>query len=423
MDPIISVIGLGYVGLPLAVAFSQHYEVFGFDVKSQRIEELQAGFDRTGQVRPEELKKAEQLILSFDPNILNHCNFHVITVPTPIDNSRKPDLKHLLAASHLLGQYLKIGDTVVYESTVYPGLTEEECLPVLERVSGLKVGSDFKLGYSPERINPGDQEHTLTRVTKVVSGYDVASLEHIAHVYKQVITAGIYQASNIKTAEAAKVIENTQRDLNVALMNELAIIFHKMGLDTREVLQAAQTKWNFLPFKPGLVGGHCISVDPYYLTYKAEQLGHHPEVILAGRRINDHIGEYIAQQTVLQMIHQNIQIKNAQVAILGITFKENCPDIRNTRVTDIMHELKQFGVQIYVHDPMANREEVFEEYGIELIDWDQLPKLDALVLAVAHDKYKHFETSAYAEKLNPQGILIDVKGILEPTESFPVWRL
>lgn len=278
MDPIISVIGLGYVGLPLAVAFAKHYPVFGFDVKSQRVEELQAGFDRTGQVTPEELKSSN-FTLSFDPNLLDKANFHIVTVPTPIDNAKKPDLKHLLAASNLLGQHLKIGDTVVYESTVYPGLTEEECLPVLERVSGLKVGVDFQLGYSPERINPGDQEHTLTRVTKVVSGYDAESLEHISNIYAQVIEAGIYKASNIKTAEAAKVIENTQRDLNVALMNELAIIFHKMGIDTGEVLKAAQTKWNFLPFKPGLVGGHCISVDPYYLTHKAEQLGHHPEVI------------------------------------------------------------------------------------------------------------------------------------------------
>ncbi|MEI6789763.1 MAG: nucleotide sugar dehydrogenase [Myxococcaceae bacterium] len=422
MDPIISVIGLGYVGLPLAVAFAKHYPVFGFDVKSQRVEELQAGFDRTGQVTPEELKSSN-FTLSFDPNLLDKANFHIVTVPTPIDNAKKPDLKHLLAASNLLGQHLKIGDTVVYESTVYPGLTEEECLPVLERVSGLKVGVDFQLGYSPERINPGDQEHTLTRVTKVVSGYDAESLEHISNIYAQVIEAGIYQASNIKTAEAAKVIENTQRDLNVALMNELAIIFHKMGIDTGEVLKAAQTKWNFLPFKPGLVGGHCISVDPYYLTHKAEQLGHHPEVILAGRRINDHMGQYIAQQTVLQMIHQGISVKNAQVAILGITFKENCPDIRNTRVTDIIAELKNFGIQIYVHDPMANREEVFEEYGIELIDWDQLPQLDALVLAVAHDKYRHFEISAYAEKLNKSGTLIDVKGILEPTDVFKIWRL
>lgn len=422
MDPVISVIGLGYVGLPLAVAFSKYYQVLGFDLKHTRIEELQTGFDRTGQVEAEEFKNAH-LELSSDPHILHKANFHIVTVPTPIDNSKKPDLRYLLGASELLGQHLKIGDTVVYESTVYPGLTEEECLPVLERVSGLKVGVDFKLGYSPERINPGDQEHTLTRIQKVVSGYNAESLEQIAHIYEQVIVAGIYKASNIKTAEAAKVIENTQRDLNVALMNELAIIFHKMGLDTQEVLQAAQTKWNFLPFKPGLVGGHCISVDPYYLTHKAEQLGHHPEVILAGRRINDQMGQYIAQQTVLQMIHQGVSVKNAKVAILGITFKENCPDIRNTRVTDIIAELKHFGIQIYVHDPMANREEVFEEYGIELIDWDQLPQLDALVLAVAHDKYRHFELNAYAEKLNTSGILIDIKSILEPTDLFPIWRL
>jgi UDP-N-acetyl-D-galactosamine dehydrogenase len=422
MDPIISVTGLGYVGLPLAIAFSKHFKVLGFDLKVQRIEELRAHFDRTSQVTSPELKEA-QLEFSFDPQILNQANFHIITVPTPIDNAKKPDLSHLLAASKLVGQFLKKNHTVVFESTVYPGLTEEECLPVLERESGLKAGLDFKLGYSPERVNPGDHQHTLTQVTKIVSGYDSESLGHISKVYAQVITAGIYQARNIKTAEAAKVIENTQRDLNVALMNELAIIFHKLDIDTSEVLKAAGTKWNFLPFKPGLVGGHCISVDPYYLTHKAEQLGHHPEIILAGRRINDHMGAYIAQQTVLQMIHQDISIKNAHVGILGITFKENCPDIRNTRVIDIITELKRFGIQTYVHDPLANREEVLEEYGIELVDWEQLPQVDALVLAVSHDKYRSFETQAYADKLNPSGILMDIKSILTPTEAFPIWRL
>lgn len=422
MDPIISVTGLGYVGLPLAMAFSKHFKVLGFDVKAQRIEELRADFDRTHQITPAELKEAK-LEFSFDPQILSQANFHIITVPTPIDSAKKPDLSHLLVASRLVGQYLRKDDTVVFESTVYPGLTEEECLPVLEHESGLKAGVDFKLGYSPERVNPGDHEHTLTQILKIVSGYDAESLRHISQIYSQVITAGIYEAPNIKTAEAAKVIENTQRDLNVALMNELSIIFHKLGIDTHEVLKAAQTKWNFLPFKPGLVGGHCISVDPYYLTHKAEQLGHHPEVILAGRRINDQMGAYIAQQTVLQMIHQDVSIKSARVGILGITFKENCPDIRNTRVIDIISELKRFGVLTYVHDPLANREEVLEEYGIELVDWEQLPRVNALVLAVAHDKYRSFESQAYADKLSPSGILMDIKSILEPTEAFPVWRL
>ena len=422
MKPLISVTGLGYVGLPLAVAFSKHFEVVGFDSKAQRITELRGGYDRTGQVNAHELAMA-QFEISFDPAILSKANFHIVTVPTPIDTARKPDLSHLLAASRCVGQHLKSSDTVVYESTVYPGLTEEQCLPVLERESRLRAGADFKLGYSPERINPGDHEHTLTQVVKVVSGYDTASLEHIAQIYGQVITAGVYLAPSIKIAEAAKVIENTQRDLNVALMNELAIIFHKLGIDTQEVLKAAQTKWNFLNFKPGLVGGHCISVDPYYLTHKAEQVGHHPEIILAGRRINDQMGAYIAQQTILQMIHQDISIKNAQVAILGITFKENCPDIRNTRVLDIITELHRFGIQTFVHDPIAHREEVLEEHGIELVDWDQLPKVSALVLAVAHDKYRQFKPAAYAEKLSPSGILIDIKGILESTDVFRTWRL
>lgn len=422
MNTIISITGLGYVGLPLAIEFSKHFQVLGFDLSTHRIEELRGHFDRTGQATPQELESAN-LEISFDPTILDRANFHIITVPTPIDESKNPDLSCLISATELLAKHIKKGDTVVYESTVYPGLTEEDCLPVLERISGLKVGIDFQLGYSPERVNPGDPAHTLANIVKVVSSYDSTSLEYIAEVYGKAITAGVYRAPSIKTAEAAKVIENTQRDLNVALMNELAIIFHKLDIDTNEVLKAAGTKWNFLPFKPGLVGGHCISVDPYYLTHKAEELGHHPEVILAGRRINDQMGAYIAQQTVLQMIHQGTSIKNAKVGILGITFKENCPDIRNTKVIDIVTELHKYGIQTYIHDPMAHREEVLHEYGTELTDWEQMPQVDAMILAVAHEKYRHFESSAYREKLNSTGVLIDVKGVLPKTDLFPVWRL
>ncbi|MBH1989365.1 MAG: nucleotide sugar dehydrogenase [Myxococcaceae bacterium] len=422
MKTVVSVIGLGYVGLPLALEFAKHFETVGFDLSIDRIEELRTCFDRTEQTSVEELQETT-LKISSDPEVLVRANFHVITVPTPIDSSRNPDLTCLISASQLIGTYLKKGDTVVYESTVYPGLTEEDCLPILERASGLQAGQDFQLGYSPERVNPGDPVHALTHITKVVSGIDSASLNRIAEVYSKAIKAGVYRAPTIKTAEAAKVIENTQRDLNVALMNELAVIFHKMDIDTGEVLKAAQTKWNFLPFKPGLVGGHCISVDPYYLTHKAQALGYHPEVILAGRRINDQMGAYVAQQTILQMIHQGISIKNAQVGILGITFKENCPDIRNTKVVDMINELHRFGIKTFVHDPMAYREEVLLEYSLELIDWDQMPRVGAFVLAVAHDQYKNLETNAYLKKLEPNGLVIDVKGILAPTQAFPVWRL
>ncbi len=422
METFVSVIGLGYVGLPVAIEFAKQFKVVGFDTKKSRIEELRSGFDRTGELESEALSSSS-LELSFDPIVLKHANFHIVAVPTPIDAARKPDLSNLLKASKILGEHLKKGDTVVYESTVYPGLTEEECIPVLEKTSGLKAGTDFGVGYSPERINPGDKEHTLTRIIKVVSGLTPACLEHIANVYAQVIDAGVYQAPSIKTAEAAKVLENTQRDLNVALMNELAIICGKLDIETHEVLKAASTKWNFLNFKPGLVGGHCIGVDPYYLTHKAEQVGYHPQVILAGRRINDQMGAYIAQQAVLKMIHHDFSIKNSAVGILGFTFKENCTDIRNTRVIDIIRELGRFGIKTYVHDPLANREEVFEAYGIELVDWEQLPQVNALIVSVAHDKYKNFETSSYAQKLSPNGIVMDIKGIIESTNEFKIWRL
>ncbi len=422
MAPVVSVIGLGYVGLPVATEFAKHFEVIGFDIQPSRIEELRSGFDRTGEIGPETLSTSA-IELSFDPIVLKRANFHIVAVPTPIDSAKKPDLGNLLKASKTLGEHLKKGDTVVYESTVYPGLTEEECIPVLEKTSGLKAGGDFRVGYSPERINPGDKEHTLTRITKVVSGLTPQCLDHIAEVYGQVIEAGIYRAPSIKTAEAAKVLENTQRDLNVALMNELAIICGKLGVNTHEVLKAASTKWNFLNFKPGLVGGHCIGVDPYYLTHKAEQVGYHPQVILAGRRINDQMGAYIAQQAVLQMIHQDFPVKNSAVGILGFTFKENCTDIRNTKVIDIIRELENFGIKIYVHDPLANREEVFESYGIELVDWEQLPKVNALIVSVAHDKYKNFQSEAYLQKLSPNGIVMDIKGIIDCANEFKIWRL
>ncbi len=422
----IAVMGLGYVGLPLAVAFGRQRDVVGFDIHAGRIDELRLGFDRTSEFTQKQIQESS---IHFTTNVdeLKGVNFFIISVPTPIDKAKRPDLQFVISASKIVAPLLKQGDVVVYESTVYPGATEEECVPILEQISGKKSGKDFFVGYSPERINPGDKTHGLGDVVKVVSAQTSEALEVVAGVYGAVVRAGVHRAPSIRVAEAAKVIENTQRDLNVALINELALIFHRMGIDTHEVLEAARTKWNFLAFTPGLVGGHCIGVDPYYLTYKAEQLDYHPEVILAGRRVNDNMGRYVAQQTVLQMIHQGHSIKGSKTAILGATFKENCPDVRNSRVFDMVSELRSFGVEVLVHDPLANPSEIKEEYGEELQEWDALPKTNAIILAVPHDRFRHLRALDFQSKLLPNGLVIDVKACLDREDfastKVPLWRL
>ncbi len=422
----IAVIGLGYVGLPVAVEFSKKYPTIAFDKNSERIVELKKGIDRTGEIDKQALEEIE-IKFSDNPGDLAGADFYIIAVPTPINAAKHPDLTILLEASKCVGAYLKPGDVVVYESTVYPGVTEEECLPILESVSGLKGGEDFKVGYSPERINPGDVEHTFTKITKVVSGQDAESLEIIAHVYGSVVEAGIYQAPTIKTAEAAKVIENTQRDVNIALMNELAVIFDRMQIDTHEVLNAAATKWNFLHFKPGLVGGHCIGVDPYYLTYKAEQHGYKPEVILSGRRINDEMGKFIAQQTIKKMIRAGYTIKNARVGILGMTFKDNCADLRNSKVIDIIQELEDYGVECLVHDPVCDRKTAKKLYDVDLRSWEEIDNVDTIIMAVAHDQFKKYAIKEYHDKLRHNSIMIDVKNVLNQHEckeaGIDLWRL
>jgi UDP-N-acetyl-D-galactosamine dehydrogenase len=423
----VAVVGLGYVGLPLAVAFGKERPTIGFDLSSKRIESVRHLVDATGEIGTAELMQAKHLRPTANPADLARAQFIIVAVPTPINPARQPDLRPLELASETVGRYLKPGATVIYESTVYPGATEEVCVPILEKHSGMRWRQDFHVGYSPERINPGDREHTFTKILKVVSGDDADTLEKVAQLYGSVVKAGVYRAPSIKVAEAAKVIENTQRDLNIAFVNELAIIFEKLGLDTTEVLQAAQTKWNFLPFRPGLVGGHCIGVDPYYLTHKAELVGYHPEVILAGRRINDGMGSHIARKTVQQMIHAGRSIKGARVNILGLTFKENVPDIRNSKVIDIIRELQEFGVDTYVHDPMASAEEALVEYGVRLCGWNDLPAADALVLAVAHRPFVELATPAFLEKIVRQGCLIDVKSVCDAAafrrEGVSVWRL
>ncbi|GAB6888165.1 nucleotide sugar dehydrogenase [Desulfothermus okinawensis JCM 13304] len=416
----IAVIGLGYVGLPLAVEFAKKFKVVGFDISAKRIKELNDGIDVTNEVSGEDLSKVLVksindtdicgLVVTDDIEYIKCCNFYIVTVPTPIDNHKNPDLRPLKSASETVGKVLKKQDIVVYESTVYPGCTEEDCVPILEKVSGLKYNVDFFVGYSPERINPGDREHTFSKIKKVVSGSTKDVAEFISKVYLQVVEAGTYLASSIKVAEAAKVIENTQRDINIAFVNELAMIFDRMKIDTLDVLEAAGTKWNFLPFRPGLVGGHCIGVDPYYLAYKAEELGHHPEMILAGRRINDNMGMYVANQVVKLMIQKNHIIKGAKVLILGITFKENCPDVRNTRVIDIVYELEDFGCEVDVYDPLADPEEVKKEYGIDLVKNVDLDKYDATVLAVAHREFLVFNELLKNRKSNQ--VIYDVKGML-----------
>lgn len=408
----VSVVGLGYVGLPVAVAFGKHGPVIGFDINESRLEELRAGNDRTNEVSHDELSEA-QIEFTSKPGVLAQADFHIVAVPTPIDDAHQPDLTPVVKASESVGKALKQGDIVVYESTVYPGVTEDICVPILERISGLKCGTDFTVGYSPERINPGDKEHTFTKIKKVVSGQDAATLEIVADVYSSVVTAGVYKAASIKVAEAAKVIENTQRDLNIALMNELALIFDRMGIDTLDVLEAAGTKWNFLKFKPGLVGGHCIGVDPYYLTHKAEKLGYIPQVILAGRRINDSMGAFIAQQTIKQMIHAGHPIAGAVVTVLGLTFKENCPDLRNSRVIDIIRELKEFDVKVQVFDPQADSVEALHEYGVTLLPLNELKPAAAVVVAVAHDAYAKWTSEDYLKLMHNAPVVIDVKGVCD----------
>jgi UDP-N-acetyl-D-galactosamine dehydrogenase len=423
----VAVVGLGYVGLPVAVAFGAQRPTIGYDVSKKRVENLRHGIDDCGEVGEAELAAARALRVTDYPGELARADFIIVAVPTPINAARQPDLSPLEAASETVGTYLKRGAVVIYESTVYPGATEEVCVPILERASRMRWKHDFHVGYSPERINPGDRQHTFRSILKVVSGDDADTLEKVAALYGSVVSAGVYRASSIRVAEAAKVIENTQRDLNIAFVNELAIIFEKMGLDTSEVLQAAATKWNFLSFRPGLVGGHCIGVDPYYLTHKAELLGHHPEVILAGRRINDGMGAHIARKAVQQMIHAGRGIKGAKVNVLGLTFKEDVPDIRNSKVIDILRELREFGVETFVHDPTASAEEALREYGVRLTDWDALPAADGLILAVAHRRYLDMPLEALAAKVVPSGCVVDVKAALDAAalrdKGLRVWRL
>jgi len=414
----ISVIGLGYVGLPLAVEFAKYHSVVGFDINRKRIAELKKGMDRTLEIEPEKLASAAKSITyTNDLELIKDCTIFIITVPTPIDKHKKPDLRPLLAASATVGKILKKDDIVIYESTVYPGCTEEDAVPVLEVQSGLIFNQDFYCGYSPERINPGDKKHTVANIRKVTSGSTPEIAEKVDALYREVITAGTYKAKSIKVAEAAKVIENSQRDINIAFVNELALIFHRMGIDTDQVLEAAGTKWNFLPFKPGLVGGHCIGVDPYYLTYKAESIGYHPEVILAGRRINDNMGRYVAGSLIKLMIARNVKIFGARILVLGITFKENCPDIRNSRVIDIITELREYKCEVDIFDPWADAAEVEQEYGIKLIsEIDSLSGLsyDGMCLAVAHEKFRDVDVK---KLLTKNGAIFDVKSFLEPNIS------
>jgi UDP-N-acetyl-D-galactosamine dehydrogenase len=408
----IGIIGLGYVGLPLAVAFGKHLDTVGLDIHARRIEELRAGLDRSLECSAEELKSAARLSYTADAEDLRGCNVYIVTVPTPIDSYNRPDLTPLVKASETLGGILSPGDIVIYESTVYPGATEEVCVPILEARSGLAFNRDFYCGYSPERINPGDKQHRLATIKKVTSGSTPEVADFVDALYRLVVTAGTHKASSIKVAEAAKVIENTQRDVNIALINELAILFHTLGLNTLEVLEAAGSKWNFLPFRPGLVGGHCIGVDPYYLTHKAQQVGHHPEIILAGRRINDGMGEYVARRLVKLMGRKRIAVGDAKILILGLTFKENCPDIRNTRVTDIIAELQDYNAQVDVYDPWASPHEAREEYGVELLAELRPGAYDAVVVAVAHQQFRELGADAIRALGKPASVLFDVKYLL-----------
>ncbi len=426
----ISLVGLGYVGMPIAVAFAKKVKVVGFDLNEKKINLYKSGVDPTNEVGDDVISKTT-VEFTCDETKLKEAKFHIVAVPTPVNDDHTPDLSPVEGASRILGRNLQKGSVVVYESTVYPGVTEDVCVPILEKESGLKCGVDFKVGYSPERINPGDKEHRLETIVKIVSGMDEETLELVAKVYSLVIEAGVYKAESIKVAEAAKVIENSQRDINIAFMNELSIIFNKMGIDTAAVLKAAGTKWNFLKFFPGLVGGHCIGVDPYYLTYKAEQIGYHSQIILAGRRINDDMGKYIAENTVKKLISCGKSVKDSRVAVLGLTFKENCPDTRNTKIIDIINELKEYGVQSYVTDAYAENEDAKKEYGIDLIPLNELKDMDAVIVAVAHNKY--FELTQddidgiFTKCENSEKVLIDVKGILDrkayEEAGYCYWRL
>src|SRR3989440_7325675 len=424
---IVAIVGLGYVGLPLAVAFGKAFRTIGFDLSTEKVENYRRYIDPTGEVSGEDLRAAAELTVTTDPAQLAAADIIVVAVPTPVDAVRHPDFGPLVGASTTVGKHMKKGATVVYESTVYPGATEEVCVPVLERNSGMKWLTDFNVGYSPERINPGDKQHTFDTIVKVVSGDTPETLERVANLYAAVVSAGVYRASSIKVAEAAKVIENTQRDLNIALINELVLIFHKIGIDTNEVLAAAGSKWNFLQFRPGLVGGHCIGVDPYYLTHKADMLGYHPQVILAGRRINDGMGKYVADQTIKLMIQAGSSVKGAAVNVLGLTFKENCSDLRNSRVIDVIRELNAFGARVHVHDPVADPADALREYGVQLTPWDELPRADAIVSAVAHRAYERYSADDLVAKLMPNGVYVDVKcqadAVALRARGIRVWRL
>lgn len=423
----VAVVGLGYVGLPLALAFGSKLKTFGFDISDAKIKAYQEGHDPTDEMGAEKFTTAIHIEYSSNPQIIRNADFVVVAVPTPIDEAKQPDLTPVVRASETVGRNLKDGAIVIFESTVYPGVTEEVCVPILERESGKKCGEGFTVGYSPERINPGDKVHTLERIVKVVSGQDEKTLDQVAWLYEQVIEAGVHRATSIKVAEAAKVIENTQRDLNIALMNELAIIFSKLGIDTLEVLQAAGTKWNFLPFRPGLVGGHCIGVDPYYLTHKAQMLGYHPEVILAGRRINDSMGKFVAEQTVKKLIDEGRPIKGATVLVMGLTFKENCPDLRNSRVIDVIRELEDYGLKVLVWDPVAIPEEARHEYGIDLVSLDDVNNIEAIVAAVAHEEVVNLNPVELIKKTGKNAPFMDVKSAFDRNllfqAGFDAWRL
>jgi UDP-N-acetyl-D-glucosamine/UDP-N-acetyl-D-galactosamine dehydrogenase len=407
----IAIIGLGYVGLPLAVEFGKKYTTVGFDLKEERIVALKAGTDVTMEVDIHELSEAKHLHFTSSPQEMANCNVFIIAVPTPIDNAKRPDLRYLESASQIVGPLLKRGDYVIYESTVYPGATEEVCVPILQDLSGLKLNDGFYCGYSPERINPGDKEHRLPNIVKITSGSDSASAEFIDLLYKSIITAGTFKASSIKVAEAAKVIENTQRDVNIALINELSLIFNKLNINTAEVLKAAGTKWNFLPFRPGLVGGHCIGVDPYYLTHKAKQVGYHPNMILAGRRLNDNMGQYIAARIIKLMVNKGIDISRSKVLIMGLTFKENCPDLRNTKVVDIINELKEYSIDVVVHDPWVSHEEAYKEYGLSMMDSPEKMGFDGVVLAVAHKQFVALSLDEVKSFCKEKSVIFDVKNI------------
>ena len=425
--PVVAVVGLGYVGLPLAVEFGKRRPTVGLDLSERKVAAYRRFEDPTGEVPSAELRGATHLTCTTDGAALAEADFIIVAVPTPVDEAHRPDFGPLVGSSETVGRHLKRGAVVIFESTVYPGATEEICVPVIEKHSGLKWKRDFNVGYSPERINPGDKNRTLTKIMKVVSGDTPETLARVQQLYAEIIGAGVYPASSIRVAEAAKVIENTQRDLNIALMNELSLIFSRMGIDTLEVLEAAGTKWNFLPFRPGLVGGHCIGVDPYYLTHKAEMLGYQPQVILAGRRINDGMGKHVAEQTVKRMIASGHAVKDANVVVLGMTFKENCPDLRNSKVIDVIHELQSFGVKVHVHDPIADSDECRHEYGIGLTEWDQLPQSAAIVAAVAHQRYQEMGLDALLGKLLPGGVFADVKAVYNSERvreaGHSVWRL